>query len=161
MPASFSSHTSWPRLTRSPAAGGTSATRPSRVLVSLGTPIRIAVLRYGHENAARKACALAAAHGLVVCVAPVRLVLPGRHRHSMRPAELSRRRPQNPFNYTYDDFEALPPVDPRLRPRRLDRSGLCRARQPEAGTHHRHGAGRPADDDDRSGQLARRRARTD
>src|SRR6476620_8695105 len=41
-PASFSIQTSWPRRTRSPAAAGTSATRPSRVLVSLGTPIRIA-----------------------------------------------------------------------------------------------------------------------
>src|SRR5690349_20543553 len=52
-PAPCSSHTSWPRLTRSPAAAGTSATRPSRVLVSLGTPIRIAVFS---QSGARTPC---------------------------------------------------------------------------------------------------------
>src|SRR5690606_21454499 len=44
VPASCSIQTSWPALTRSPAAAGTSATRASAVLVSLGTPIRTRVL---------------------------------------------------------------------------------------------------------------------
>ena len=49
--------------------------------------------------------------------------------------------------------------DPRLRPGRLHRGGLRRARQPEADAGHRHRPGRPADDDDRRRQLAGRRRR--
>ncbi len=47
----------------------------------------------------------------------------------------------------------------RFRPRRLLRRGVRRARQPLPRRHHRHAAGRPADDHHRSRQLAGRRRR--
>ena len=49
--------------------------------------------------------------------------------------------------------------DPRLRPCRLHGRHLCRARQPQPAAGDWHGPGRPADDDDRGGQLACRRER--
>ena len=74
------------------------------------------------------------------------------HRYANRPL---------PLTPLHDLCEALPPAHPRFRPRRLDRGRLRRARQPQAGRDHRPAAGRPADDDDRRRQLARRRARPD
>ena len=53
----------------------------------------------------------------------------------------------------------FPPADPRLRPGRLHRRRLRRARQPEAGAADRPRAGRPADDHHRRRQLAGRRRR--
>ena len=52
-----------------------------------------------------------------------------------------------------------PGPDPRLRPGRLHRRDLRRARQPEADADHRHRPGRPADDHHRRRQLAGRRRR--
>ena len=50
-----------------------------------------------------------------------------------------------------------PPHHPGLRPRRLQRRRLRGPRQPRAAADHRPRTGRPADDHDRGGQLARRR----
>src|SRR5690606_19424996 len=61
----------------------------------------------------------------------------------------------------HDLPQAFQAVDPRLRPRRLDRRRVRRARQPQAGGDHRVADGRAAHDHDRSGQLAGRRARAD
>ena len=54
---------------------------------------------------------------------------------------------------------ARPRPHPRLRPRRLHRRAVCRARQPRADAHHRHRPGRAADDHHRGRQLAGRRRR--
>jgi hypothetical protein len=67
----------------------------------------------------------------------------------------------HPPRITMSQAPPQPPHHSRLRPRRLHRRRLCRPRQPQAGADHRHGPGRPADDHDRSRQLAgrcRRRA---
>src|SRR5436190_9596270 len=48
-----------------------------------------------------------------------------------------------PYNFCQDvcsPHASLPPAHSRLRPRRLFRGGVCRARQPEAGAHRRHRA---------------------
>src|SRR5512134_1131233 len=54
---------------------------------------------------------------------------------------------------------ACPAPDSRLRPGGLHRRGLRGAGQPAAGADRRRGAGRPAHDHDRCGQLAGRRRR--
>ena len=51
-PASCSTVTSWPRWTSSSAPAGVRATRYSRCLISLATPIRIAAGRYRNGRAA-------------------------------------------------------------------------------------------------------------
>src|SRR5690606_15764137 len=152
MPASFSSQTSWPRLTRSPAAAGTSATRPSRVLVSFGTPIRIALLSAMPEKNAASERRLAR-----LCGFPVRRRCHGAE--TLRPWKLpcfagtpppsyGSSRPRSPLvvpvhrglvfapqgasryrrDYTHDPKQARPPDHPRLRSRRPDFGGLRRDR---------------------------------
>src|SRR5690606_29398829 len=132
MPASCSIQTSWPALTRSPAAAGTSATRPSAVLVSLGTPIRTLVLpAAGAARNLRRA--LPGTDAVSRQPRAARLVLGGCRLQAIRPERSSFCRRE----YTCEYPEALPPVDPWFRPRGLDRRRLCRPRQPQAGGGHR------------------------
>src|SRR5690606_41645582 len=128
-----------PAWTRSPAAAGTSATRASAVLVSLGTPIRTRVLPALGSGTGTDAVSRLRRGG--------RLVLGGGRLQAIWPERSSFRRRE----YTCEYPEALPSVDPRFRPRRLDRRRLRCPRQPQAGGDHRAGNARPAADAHRSG----------
>src|SRR4249919_2443106 len=174
-PASFSIQTSWPRRTRSPAAAGTSATRPSRVLVSLGTPIRIAgspLRPYASRErltgnlgfAMRDERFVPRSAPCVAGAAPPSYAARGRRVRTLR-ASSRLLRPANAAPHKpaiiYDAFQAFPIADPRFRPRGLDRRRLRSASEPQARARDRPADGRSIDDDHRSRQLARRCARPD
>ena len=149
IPGTCSTTTSWPRWTSSSAPAGVRATRYSRCLISLATPIRIAAARYRKHACSpigtwrqrrqpRRVRSRASPTARRALARPVR-TRPRRPRVLSRPLGLRRRR-----DHDVDPGIGEAPLQQRLRPG-LDTEGTQRLERPGGRLAPQLGAPRSAE----------------